>query len=149
MAALIGIVGLAVCLFPAQQLAAAPTYPPRNGDPCSINLRQLGQVNLTASGQVIAGVAGKQTYICHIGIVSATAQNVALVEGTGAVCVTNTVGMAGGNTAATGWNLAANEFVIEGTGGQWITGTVATGDNVCVLLSSTGQTSGVIQYAQM
>jgi hypothetical protein len=76
--------------------------------------------------------------------ITATAQNIALVEGTGTVCATGTAGMAGGTTAATGWNFAANGGFVNGGGGFWVFKTATPGDNVCLCLSSTGQTSGVI-----
>jgi hypothetical protein len=131
-----------------QPAFAAATYVPRNGDPCMINMRQNAIINLTASGQLITGVAGKQTWICGINFVTATAQNIALVEGTGSTCGTSTAGMAGGATAATGWNLAINAIYNSGSDNIWDYVTQTTGDNVCLLLSGTGQTSGVIQYVQ-
>ena len=139
---------LLLLLMPHPVINAAASYNPSSGDPCVKALRVAAPVNLAAGGQVIAGKAGKQTYICHISIVSATAQNIALVEGTGATCGTGTAGMAGGATAATGWNLAVNQFVTQGDGGWQINATATAGDNVCLLLSGTGQTSGVIQYVQ-
>ena len=142
---------LSLCLWAtlsAPGVSAAPVYPPRNGDPCALNLRVPVPISLTASGQVIAGVAGEYTYICHIAIVSATAQNIALVEGTGTTCGTSTAGMAGGATAATGWNFALETGIVEGAGNAWVLATATKGDNVCLLSSSTGQISGVIDYAQ-
>jgi len=123
-----------------------------SGDPCLAGAKSGAPINLTASGQVITGTASKKTYICSIDIVSATAQNIALVEGTGSTCATNIFGLAGGTTAATGWNLSANGGLTKGGG----VGTVyspsadanATAANVCLLLSSTGQTSGQITYVQ-
>src|SRR5215831_19354899 len=105
------IIGIALCLLttPRSTVQAAPTYPPKSGDPCSINMRSVVPINLTASGQIAAGVANKYTYICSVHLVTATAQNIALVEGTGSTCGTSTAGMAGGATAATGWNLAVNQ----------------------------------------
>ena len=117
-------------------------------DPCNILAGSPGNINLTASGQLITGVAGKQTYICSLDLISATAQNIALVEGTGTTCATGIAGMAGGTTAATGWNLAANGGLVKGSGGSWVYKTATTGDNVCLLLSSTGQTSGGYRFVQ-
>lgn len=128
---------------------AATSYTPKNGDPCVLNLRVTSPINLTASAQMITGTAGKQTYICSMLLVNAAAQNVALVEGTGAVCATNTIGMAGGNTAATGFNMAVNQALWVDSPGWWSIVTATTGDNVCLLLSGTTQLSGFIQYAQM
>jgi hypothetical protein len=127
---------------------SAQTYNPRLGDPCAINLRVEAIVNLAASGQIITGSTAKHIYICHLALVTGAAQNVALVEGTGSTCGTNTVGMAGGNTAAAGWNLAINQAVVEGDGISWVLATATAADNVCLLSSSTGQISGVVQYVQ-
>ncbi len=121
-------------------------------DPCSQISKSGGVINLTASGQIITGTAAKKTYICSVHFVSATAQNIALVEGTGSTCATNIFGLAGGTTAATGWNLSANGGMTLGSG----LGTVvspsadsnATAANVCLLLSGSGQTSGQITYVQ-
>lgn len=117
-------------------------------DACAQGTGSSGNINLTASGQLITGVAGKQTYFCGLNIITATAQNIALVEGTGSVCATNIAGMAGGTTAATGWNFAANGGLVNGGGGYWVYKTATTGDNVCLLLSSTGQTSGSYRIVQ-
>ena len=123
--------------------------PVAGSDPCFGSAKLTANINLTASGQVITGTASKTTYICSIDIVTATAQNIALVEGTVTTCGTGTAGMAGGATAATGWNFAANGGLTKGAGvGSVYIASNATGDNVCLLLSSTGQTSGSIQYVQ-
>lgn len=127
---------------------AATSYNPKSGDPCAINLRVSVPITLTASGQLVTGSAGKQTYVCGVFIVNAAAQNIALVEGTGAVCATNTVGMAGGNTAATGWNLGVNQTMGFFNPGTWSVVTATTGDNICLLLSGTTQVSGFLQYVQ-
>lgn len=121
-------------------------------DPCSLLIKNGAPINLTASGQIITGTSGKKTYICSINLVSATAQNVALVEGTGTTCATNIYGLAGGTTAATGWNLLANSGLTEGAGIGTVVSpsgdTNATAANVCLLSSSTGQISGHITYVQ-
>lgn len=117
-------------------------------DPCKANAGSQAVINLTASGRVIVGTSSKQTYICAIHVITATAQNVALVEGTGTTCGTSTAGMAGGATAATGWNFAANGGLAEGNGSAWVIKTATAADDVCLLLSSTGQVSGTIRYVQ-
>jgi len=119
------------------------------GDPCATATKLSANINLTGSGQVITGTSSKTTYICSIDIVTATAQNIALVEGTGSTCGTSTAGMAGGTTAATGWNFAANGGLTKGAGiGTVFVAANAAADNVCLLLSGSGQTSGSIQYVQ-
>lgn len=121
-------------------------------DPCSQLTKSGAAISTTTSAQVIAGTSAKKTYICSLDLITATSQNIALVEGTGSVCATNIFGLAGGTTAATGWNLPANGGLTKGSGA----GTVyspsadsnATAANVCLLLSSSGQTSGHITYVQ-
>lgn len=116
-------------------------------DPCQSGVKTYTPISLTASGQVLAGTSAKKTYVCHLDIVSATAQNIALVEGTGTVCATSIAGMAGGTTAATGWNFAANGGINLGNGASSVAAEATNADNICLLLSSTGQTSGVLVTA--
>jgi hypothetical protein len=118
-------------------------------DPCQVNARSVALINLTASGQIITGISAKQTYICFLQFaLSATADNVALVEGTVTTCGTGTAGMAGGTTAATGWNLLANGSVTAGAMQNWSFKTATLADNVCLLASSAAQISGTVQYVQ-
>jgi len=118
-------------------------------NPCNQQVPSVASVNLTASGRIIVGVASKQTYLCAIApLITATAQNIALVEGTGSTCGTNTAGMSGGATAATGWNFAANGGFVAGVGSGMINKTATLGDDVCLLLSGSGQTSGTVLYVQ-
>jgi len=105
-------------------------------------------VSITANTQILTGVAAKQTYICSINLIVSAADNVALVEGTGTTCGTGTAGMAGGATAATGWNFAANGGLAHGTGHGAIARTATAADNVCLLVSGTAQVSGVISWTQ-
>jgi hypothetical protein len=137
----------------ATDIALVVDQRPGTGDACNSAAAKSGApISLTASAQVITGTASKKTYICSIDLVSATAQNIALVEGTGTTCATNIFGLAGGTTAATGWNFAANGGLTKGSGNGTVyspsADTNATAANVCLLLSSTGQTSGQITFVQ-
>ena len=105
-------------------------------------------ISLTANTQIVTGSASRHTYVCSINLVVAAATNVALVSGTGSVCATGIAGMAGGTTAATGWNLAANGGLAQGTGVGVIARSAAVGDNVCILVSAANQTSGVMSWTQ-
>jgi len=116
-------------------------------DPCEQAGRSIANINLTASGQIISG--SNYTFVCSVFLVTATAQNIAFVEGTGTTCATSTAALAGGTTAATGQNWAANGGFAMGTGQSWIMKTATSGDNICVLLSGTGQTSGNVTYVQL
>jgi hypothetical protein len=75
-------------------------------------------INLAAATttRLVTGVADRQVRICSVHMVAGAADNVALIEGTGATCGTNTVGMAGGTTAALGYNFAANGGIALGSG---------------------------------
>lgn len=123
-----------------------------SNDPCTQATKLGASINLTASGQIITGTSAKKTYICSLDLISATTQNIALVEGTGSTCATNIFGLAGGTTAATGWNFVANGGLTKGSGAGTVYSPSAdsngTAANVCLLLSSTGQTSGQITYVQ-
>ncbi len=112
------------------------------------NWTAINQASTTAV-TLITGVASKQTYICSINLVVAGANNVALVEGTAAGCATGTAGMAGGATAATGWNFAANGGLTMGSGVGTPFRTATAADNVCVLQSAATQVSGSMSWAQL
>jgi len=103
-------------------------------------------IDQTSGEQLITGVSGRRVYICSLNLVTATAQNVALVAGTGTVCATSTVpfpGTSGGSTAATGWNFAANSGIVLGSGSVGHVGkSTVNADNVCLLQSGSGQISG-------
>lgn len=94
----------------------------------------------------VTGVSGRQVRICSINLVAAGADNVALIEGTGTTCGTGTAGMAGGTTAATGWNFAANGGLTQGSGLGEIMTTATAGDSVCIATSAAVQLSGHIKY---
>jgi hypothetical protein len=118
-------------------------------DPCQANARTTVNINLTTATQIITGTSSKHTFICSLDLVTATAQSVALVEGTGVACASSTAGMAGGSTAATGWSFAANGGIVKGTGANWVfEASNALADNVCIFISGTGQVSGSAQYVQ-
>ena len=96
---------------------------------------------------LVTGVPGRHVRIGSLNLLSAIANNVALISGTGATCGTGTAAMAGGTTAANGWNFAANGGLTLGSGLGTVLQTVATGDSVCVITSSVGPLAGTIGYA--
>ena len=97
---------------------------------------------------LVTGVASKKVYICAIDVVVNAANNVALVEGTTTTnpCDTGTAGMAGGATAATGWNFAANGGLTKGNGQGIVYKEATAADNVCLFFSAASQVSGEITY---
>jgi hypothetical protein len=100
---------------------------------------------------IITGVANRHVRICSVRLISAGANNVVFIAGTGATCGTSTAGMDGGTTAAEGANLAANGGWTEGSGIGQIMSTNftggATGDSVCIVTSAAVQLSGRVSYA--
>lgn len=123
-----------------------------SNDPCSQATKLGAPIALTASGQIIAGTSAKKTYICSADLIVAGANNIALVEGTGSVCATNIFGLAGGTTAASGWNFAANGGLTKGSGAGTVyspsADTNAAAANVCLLLSGSATASGHFTYVQ-
>ena len=111
---------------------------------------EYANIDQTSGEQIITGVASRRIYICSLNLVTASAQNIAVVAGTGTVCATTTVavpGTSGGATAATGLNLAANSGIVVGSGLGAIAKTTVDADNLCILQSGSGQISGGISYA--
>lgn len=87
-------------------------------------------------------------YICSIILVSATAQNIGVAEGTGSVCATSSTPLIG----STGASSPTSSMVVGVNGGfsaiaasPWLKMQVS-GDHLCLLQSSTGNVSGVITY---
>lgn len=113
-----------------------------SGGPCD----HRTNINLTANGVLITGVAGKTIKICVIDIVSTVAEGIALVEGTGSTCGTSTLGVNGGPAAATGWPFDAKGGIVEGNGSAFVTWTSVTGNTLCLFKSSSGQVSGKITW---
>lgn len=121
-------------------------------NPCLANQPVALAINQSSSSTatIISGAASKHTYICSIFLISATAQNVNIVAGTGTNCGTTVhAGFFGGTTAATGPNLAANTGWTLGNGAAVVAGgTDTAADNVCLQSSGSGQISGVLTYVQ-
>jgi len=121
-------------------------------NPCLTQTPTPAVINNAGSSttqELIAGTSAKKTYVCSINVGPvASAVNVALVEGTGSTCGTSTAGMAGGATAATGWQFAANGGLTFGSGGYPIAAAATAADNVCLMYSAAVQVSGVAMYVQ-
>lgn len=96
---------------------------------------------------IITGVSGRHVYITHLDLVTAIANNVAVISGTGATCGTGTTGIAGGTTSGNGWNFAANAGIAMGSGLGMVMRTTSTGDSVCIITSAAGPLAGSIVYA--
>lgn len=120
-------------------------------DPCQSAAKTFVAINQTATTQ-IAGAAGssKHYYLCDVQLVTATAQNVGLIDSTtaGNACATSPEGVDGitASTAATGWNFAANGGIAIGSGGFAVGTSHSANAALCVAQSSTGQVSGGVSY---
>lgn len=120
-------------------------------DPCQGSTKLYKPISITTATttNVITGASAKKTYICHIFLTSAAADNVAIIEGTtGGTCGSGTAGLIGGTTAANGPNFAANGGVSLGNGGFSIAATATNQNDVCLITSAATPLAGVITYAQ-
>lgn len=126
-------------MFPLYSYADGGDVQVRSSGSCTskVNIDQV------TSTQAITGVASQFIHICSVVLVSATAQLVSVVEGTGAICATGIQGLMGGTSAS--MSFAANGGVASVSGVPWLR-TQVVADNVCVLQSGAGNVSGVITY---
>lgn len=119
-------------------------------DPCEVNTPTYTPINVSASGstKIITGTSAKKTYICHIDLVTNAANNVALIEGTVTNCGTGTAGIAGGTTAASGWNFSVNGGISLGMGRYSVNQSATNADDVCLITSAATQLSGGVKWVQ-
>ena len=102
-------------------------------------------VSTATTTLIVTGVSGRHVRICSLSLVTAAANIVTLISGTGATCGTGTTGMAGG-TGTAGYSFAANGGIAFGSGVGAINQTTATGDSVCAVTSAATQLSGSVGY---
>jgi hypothetical protein len=119
-------------------------------DPCLTQAHTYTPINIStaANTKIVPGTAAKKTYICHMFLFGAAADNVGIVEGTGTNCATGTAGVIGGATAAAGINLVANQGFVIGTGQGAIAATATAADDFCLITSAGAQVSGAAVTAQ-
>lgn len=119
-------------------------------DPCGQIAKSFAVINISTATTTevtpsLSG-AGNYYYICSLELVNASADNVALVDDDTDNCASVTSGMAGGTTAATGWNFGANSGLARGNGLGALYKTNGTNRVVCLVTSAATQLSGVITY---
>ena len=123
-----------------------------SNDPCMYLNKFGAPINQTGTTQIILGGIGKRTYICSIQLVTAPAQQVSLIEGTGTNCATNAYGLVGGVSASTGWNFTANGGLTQGDGNGTVISALndpfGVGANLCLVTNGAGQLSGHLSYVQ-
>lgn len=117
-------------------------------DPCTTSAKTYLPINIVTATttEITASLAGagNHYYICSLNLVTAGANNVALTDDDTDNCGSVTSGLAGGTTAATGWNLGANGGVSVGNGMGTVFKTGGTNRVVCVVTSAAVQLSGAI-----
>lgn len=120
-------------------------------DPCSGVAKTVLPVNISTATttEITPSLAGASTnyYICGINLVAAGADNVALVDDDTDNCASVTSGLAGGTSASSGWNLAANGGLTLGNGLGTVAKTNGTNRVVCLVTSAAVQLSGTIVVA--
>lgn len=84
-----------------------------------------------------------KSYICSIVLISATQQQVSLIEGTGSTCGTGTAALLGGTSASMA--VAANGGFSSVSASPWLK-MQTTSDHLCLLQSGVGNVSGTITY---
>lgn len=82
-------------------------------------------------------------YICSVILVSATAQSISVIEGTGTVCASSGTALVGGASASLATAANGGFSAIAGT--PWLK-MQASADHLCVLQGSSGNVSGIITY---
>jgi hypothetical protein len=134
-------------------LLSRPSDGTRSGiiDPCEATLQSYAPISITTATttRIVAPSASNKTYICHLFLTSAAADNVGIVEGTGGTCGTGTAGVIGGTTAANGPNFAANGGVALHAGGKVaVAQTAGTNVDLCLITSAATPLAGGIKYVQ-
>lgn len=121
----------------------------RTIDPCGARAKTYIPINISTATttEITPSLAGASNhyYVCSINIgPTAGAQNIALVDDDTDNCASVTSGVAGGTTAGSGWNAAANGGIAFGNGLGAIARTNGTNRVLCLVTSAATQTSGVI-----
>lgn len=118
-------------------------------DPCAVSVKTHITINISTATttELTPSLAGASTkwYVCALNIVTAAANNVALVDDDTDGCGSPTAGLAGGVTAASGWNFAANGGIVAGNGGNTVFKSVTSNSVLCLMTSAATQLSGSIQ----
>lgn len=123
----------------------------RNSDPCSGPTKSYLPINISTATttEITPALAGASThyYVCAISLITAAANNVALVDDDTDNCASVTAGLAGGITAASGWNFAANGGISLGNGSSAVFRTVTQNAVLCIVTSAATQLSGHLVVA--
>jgi len=102
-----------------------------------------GAFSLTANGVIAGANSGQRIFICGILAISAVAENISIVEGSGSACGTGTVAIIGATSGALPVAAGGGFSAIQAF--PWIATTTA-GNAVCLIKSGVGTVAGVITY---
>ncbi len=121
----------------------------RTLDPCSGVAKTVIPflISTATTTELTASLAGASNnyYVCSINVGPvAGAQNFALVDDDSDGCGSVTSGLAGGTTAANGWNFGANGGIALGNGESSIAKTNGTNRVICAVTSAAVVTPGVL-----
>jgi hypothetical protein len=120
----------------------------RQMDPCSALAKTYLPVNISTATttEITPSLAGASNhyYVCSLALVTAGANNVALVDDDSDGCGSVTSGLAGGTTAGSGFNLAANGGLTIGNGAGSVFRTGGTNRVLCLVTSAATQLSGTL-----
>lgn len=123
----------------------------RQLDPCSgvAKTPYVFSISSATTTEITGPLSGASNYyyVCSINLTVGAANNVALVDDDTDGCGSVTSGLAGGTSAATGWNFAANGGLTLGNGLGTVAKTNGTNRVLCLVTSGTAQTSGTIMVA--
>lgn len=131
--------------------SGAATSALQGTDPCVSGAKTSIPISITTATttNILVGTAAVKTYVCHLLLTSAAADNVAVIQGTtGGTCGSGTLGLVGGVTAANGLNFAANGGVNFGNGGAQVLQTTVNNNDICLITSASTPLAGTMTYVK-
>lgn len=122
-----------------------PVILPDAPDPCN---KRKGNVAIsqTSSTKYITGRPGYLIALCYIRIVVATAEILALVEGSGVTCGTGTAALSGSITVGNSESYASNGGFSAGVGIGTVATTNVSGNDFCINQNAGNRLAGNITY---
>lgn len=134
---------------PLSSSALGGLYVATASDPCGRLAKTVIPINISTATttELTAALSGASNYyyVCSLFLgPTSAAQNFALVDDDSDNCASVTSGMAGGTTAGSGFNFAANGGARDGNGGFTVYKTNGTNRVICAVTSAAAQISGVM-----
>src|ERR1019366_858386 len=120
-----------------------------SADPCaSVAKSNLAiDSNTTTLTQIIAANSTNKIYVCSLALISASANTLSLITGTGTNCGTSTAGLIGGTTVANSLSFAANGGLTLGNGNGSVAVSAASSE-LCLTLGTAAYVAGNLTYVQ-